>query len=145
MAWTTPPTFSNGDILTAAKLNILSDDLAFLEGRGNSPSIPFMVYKFSISVNLTYMVRHKYRYLHWQYVNPGANAHDSQTRMRILYNNTEVHNQAPVAFLTTYTGSADLNILSLTKGGYYTVEVQFTKDTYEPGVLLRYLEERDSA
>lgn len=32
MAWTTPPTFAAGTVLTAAQLNILSDDLTYLYG-----------------------------------------------------------------------------------------------------------------
>lgn len=32
MAWTTPPTFTAGTVLTAANLNILSDDLSYLKG-----------------------------------------------------------------------------------------------------------------
>lgn len=32
MAWTTPPTFTAGTVLTAAHLNILSDDLTYLKG-----------------------------------------------------------------------------------------------------------------
>lgn len=32
MAWTTPPTFTAGTVLTAANLNIVSDDLVYLKG-----------------------------------------------------------------------------------------------------------------
>ena len=32
MPWTAVPTFNSGDVLTATKLNILSDNLAYLHG-----------------------------------------------------------------------------------------------------------------
>jgi hypothetical protein len=41
MPYTTPPTFVDGQIVSAAQLNILSDDIEFLNGVMAGPNIPF--------------------------------------------------------------------------------------------------------
>ena len=43
MAWTTPPTFADGDYLTAANLNILSDDVEYLYARARQVNAGFVV------------------------------------------------------------------------------------------------------
>jgi hypothetical protein len=49
MAWTTPPTFVTSNAASAAQLNILSDDLEFLQGIGDAPNAPFQSVVFTTS------------------------------------------------------------------------------------------------
>jgi hypothetical protein len=152
MAWTTPPTFTDGTILTAANLNILTDDLAYLEGRANAPLLPYVAYTFTVTRTLTYMIRHKYRYLHYSYANAGTVSGDNHA-ISITYNNATIYTQNPVVFATDYTGSIDLQAttpspfpLGLSVGTWYLVRIVFTKvGTGEHMQPFRYLEERDVA
>lgn len=43
MAWSTPPTFADGNYLTAANLNILSDDVEYLYGRALQANPGFVI------------------------------------------------------------------------------------------------------
>lgn len=65
MAFTTPPTFSDGALLTASQLNILSDDLEHLYGIVQAPQVPFRKLNLNLqgSVSQYYYVRHRSKYL----------------------------------------------------------------------------------
>ena len=70
MAWTTPPTFVDGNLWSAAQLNILSDDLNELWGLAQGPNTPFLsLYSQGISLtsenNLQYF-RYQLPYLHYK-------------------------------------------------------------------------------
>ena len=54
MAWTTPPTFVDGAVASAANLNILSNDLEHLEGVAPGPNAPFQSLVFTASGTATY-------------------------------------------------------------------------------------------
>ncbi len=123
MAWTTPPTFVDGAVASAANLNILSDDLAYLEGVAAGPNAPFQSYVFSTSGTATYHLRYRYPYLHYSYTvstDPGDD-------INIKVNGTsKVHDGAPGE--ATVTSYVDLTSMSLTPGAWYPVTVEWAKD-----------------
>ena len=123
MAWTTPPTFVTSNAASAAQLNILSDDLEFLQGVAAGPNAPFQSYVFSTSGTATYHLRYRYPYLHYSYtvsVDPGDD-------VNIKVNGTsKVHDGAPGE--ATVTSYVDLTSMGLTPGSWYAVLFEWAKD-----------------
>jgi len=69
MAYSAPPTFVNGNVLTAAQLNILSDDVEYLYGLVSGVNIPFNSITTTINLrsnNNQWLLRHAYQYLHYK-------------------------------------------------------------------------------
>jgi len=136
MPWTATPTFSSGDVLTATKLNILSDNLEYLHGfvSGQNPAIVSTV--LTVDGDAFYFIRHLQRYLHTVYL--------CQDDIKIYYSADGVtwtqvfHDGAPDG---TVNDSAiiDLNSYGFTLGGLY-----FIKITMDSGTVF-YLYESDSA
>lgn len=116
MAWTTPPTFVTSSPASASQLNILSDDLEFLQGIAVAPNAPFQSLTVTADVDTTYHIRYRYRYLHYKYVISGADG----DAVDITVNGSNVYSDG-VANMGTYSGYADLNSLSLTAGAWYPV------------------------
>lgn len=129
MSWGTPPTFADGDYLTAAKLNILSDDVEYLYGR-------------SLQVNPGFVVK---------YVNDSDNSNDTVSgwsilhvsntlRYRLLitggvdyvyirYNGTTVATKTTIG---TFNETVSVAALGLTVGDIYPLSVTIRAD---PGEL----------
>ena len=61
MPYQTPPTFADGNILTSAQLNILSDDIEYLYGLTEFVNVPFS----TGAIGTVYYMRRKHRYLHF--------------------------------------------------------------------------------
>ena len=81
MAYTTPPTFNTGDILSATQLNILSDDIEYLNGFGwLSPTMVSV--KLAVDGDALFIIRHTQRYLHVKY--------RAQDNCKIYYDATKV-------------------------------------------------------
>jgi len=123
MAWTTPPTFVDAAVASAANLNILSDDLEHLQGVAAGPNAPFQSVVFTNSGTATYHLRYRYRYLHYSYtvsVDPGDD-------VNIKVNGTsKVHDGAPGE--ATVTSYVDLTSMGLTPGSWYAVLFEWAKD-----------------
>jgi hypothetical protein len=123
MAWTTPPTFVTSNAASAAQLNILSDDLEFLQGVAAGPNAPFQSVVFTTSGTATYHLRYRYPYLHYSYtvsVDPGDD-------VKIKVNGTtKVSDGAPGE--ATVTSYVDLTSMSLTTGTWYPVTFEWAKD-----------------
>lgn len=71
MPFQTPPTFNDGDILSAAQLNLLSDDLEYLNGLISGRSFPFAGSKGNAEVDIddaVYYTFHAHRYLFHRFV-----------------------------------------------------------------------------
>ena len=70
MAWTTPPTFTDGNVLSATQLNVLSDNCEYLYGLVTAPNVPFSSLKSTgtslDSTNNSWFIRHKYNYFHFR-------------------------------------------------------------------------------
>lgn len=80
MPWTTPPTFVNGEVLTATKLNQLADAVNWLNGVG-AQAAPMAI---SMQQATYFCPRHTHRYLQVRY---GANNSDY---IEIYYNGTKI-------------------------------------------------------
>lgn len=111
MAWTTPPTFVDGAILSASQLNILSDDLEELHGAiaGSNPGQPSVA--LPTDGDVFYLIRHIHPYLHLKIVG----------RTRVYYDSTQVLNSGSEGVTATY--AVNLTSYGLTVGAIYTLRV----------------------
>jgi hypothetical protein len=126
MAWTSPPTFSDGSVLSASQLNILSADLEHLYGslQGAQPAFPSHFFNQDLtSVNNGWAFRYRNRYFHY--------------RVKVLQNTCNnlymVVNGTSYTIDTTtrttpytYSGYKDVNAQGLTVGTIYSM--YFTAD-----------------
>lgn len=123
MPYTTPPTFVNGQIVSAAQLNILSDDIEFLNGVMAGPNIPFQSVTWDTnSGEHTWYMRYRHRYLHYSF----QISSDAADDVKIYVNGSLVfHDGAPAqGFQTSYV---DLNSLGLIVGTWYPVRFEYDK------------------
>ena len=123
MAWTTPPTFVDGAVASAANLNILSNDLEHLEGVAAGPNAPFQSVVFTNSGTATYHLRYRYPYLHYSYTVSADPGDDIKIKVN---GTTKVSDGAPGE--ATVTSHVDLTSMSLTPGSWYPVTVEWAKD-----------------
>lgn len=73
MPFTTPPTFTSGAILQASQLNILSDDIAFINSLTDYVNPSGSTYQYGVGGtewmgNHSGFIRHRNRYLHYYLV-----------------------------------------------------------------------------
>jgi hypothetical protein len=105
MPYTAIPNFTDGNILSAAALNTLSSNQAFLYGVANNANAPFNSYRkviFNIDENdMIWYIRHRVPWLHWR-INCAAN----WNRARIWYNGVKL-GDAPIS--TTWSGAYNLS------------------------------------
>lgn len=80
MAWSTPPTFVNNEVLSATKLNQLSDCVNWLNGVGAQPG-PLML---SVQQGFYFCPRHAQRYLQVRY------AASNSDYIEVYYNGTKI-------------------------------------------------------
>ena len=149
MAWTTPPTFTDGNVLSATQLNTLSSNCEYLYGVATGPNIPFS----SLTVegtsldhdpaNNVWYFRHQFDYFHFR-IEFGTQDIDSGDTIQIYYNyptNTteifdsdddwvnatdtvDVGNGTGISSTDTAVyGYVDISGLSLTVGEWYPVHV----------------------
>jgi hypothetical protein len=116
MPYTNIPTLADGQILTAAHLNLLAGNANFLGGLGGVPAVSFPHYTTSTGGSKSWHIRHRHRYLH-VYVDFVANPDYFQ----VYYNNVQVYNNGDPS--GTLTLNLDLNGLTLAVGGWYEVRV----------------------
>lgn len=124
MAWTTPPTFVDGNMYSAAQLNVLSNDLAELWGMAQGPNTPFLsMYSQGISLdannNLWYL-RYQLPYMHYK-----ARCIDyGVTSFTLRINGSTVYSDATdYTGGHTYQGYVTLSSLGLTLGNLYPVNI----------------------
>ena len=152
MATFPTPTVANGDILTASHLNTLSANLDYLNGRGNSPLVPFLTYYWTATGDAFFIVRYRtgFPHLHYSYTNWGGVAGgmtfymDKVTSIAIPV--TQVYNNGSPA-VATIAGSVDLStpgLITLTNLDYYIIKVTYTKSG-SSHARMNYLELRDVA
>lgn len=112
MAYTTPPTFNTGDILSATQLNILSDDIEYLNGFvvGSSPAMVSV--KLAVDGDALFIIRHTQRYLHVKY--------RAQDNCKIYYDATKVFDGG--SSVGDQTRTIDLNPYGLTLNQFYTLK-----------------------
>lgn len=120
MAWTNPPTFSTGAVLTAAQLNILSDDVEFLYGKIQAVNVPFSCLVSAsdlTSGNNGWRIIHRHRYLHYRMSIDGWNCFN----VSIYVNGTQFVIDSTTRTNWVWSGYLDLNPLSLTNGTQYEI------------------------
>lgn len=106
MPYTAIPTQSAGDILTAAYLNILAGNQAFLWGLSNTVNMPFNSHRSTqatlIEAEAAWFVRHRLDYLHYKVSSYGGNWNYA----RVYYNGWKVAGSESAT--TSLSGSVDL-------------------------------------
>jgi hypothetical protein len=140
--FTTPPTFTSGQILNASQLNILSQDIAYLWGIARGPNIPWPRVG-GASVVGTWLIRHRCRYLKAQVAWDKGTDPGAAFTLTIQYNNVTVQTD-------TFTGagvrnySIDLNPQNLTVGNFYQISINaFTNSFMGTYIYLNHLYEAD--
>lgn len=132
MAYTSPPTFADGNVLTASQLNTLADDVQFLAGVAGRVVIPFqsIISGAGSGIDSVWMVRHTHRYLLY-YLTQNASTSDS---LIINYNGTAVLNDGadhPAPY--TWSGHIDLEdtgiITGISYGSFYALDLNITQKT----------------
>lgn len=124
MAWSTPPTFADGDVLSATDLNVLADDLEYLKGVLDGSNIVHMMRTTTIDATWQYYIRHTHDYCHY-YIKQTVGDSDE---ISIKYYDsggslvatvlTDATNRS-----ATYTWQGSGDVSALTVGTYYRVDV----------------------
>jgi len=151
MAWQTPPTFTDTDVLSAAQLNIIRDDLEYLYGLSQSVNIASVASRTD-GINYRY-IRHRLQYLHIQF--------NSENGSGLAYYDYEVkYNGAIIISGSTTAGGGganetttptpvDLDVSpgSLTVGMWYPILITVTGNGTVTGNYFetRYTFESESA
>lgn len=131
MPYQTNPTFSSGNVLTAAQLNILSENIEFLRALTSGVNIPFTGEKMSGSgESRRWTFKHQGRYLHYKMrmVNGTSDELDIRIGTSESIEYTDATNRsAPYA----WTGYIDLaaTVEDPAIGAFYQVFVEFDFDS----------------
>jgi hypothetical protein len=140
MAWTTPPTFEDEAVLSASDMNILSDDLEYLNGyvAGGNPAVASVVSLASeggATPRSThyFVIRHLHQYLHARILSDG-----DDDDVKISYGAKEVFEDGSPDGTEDYV--IDLSEEGLTVGQLYIVTVALRGDNPR---IIYYLIESD--
>jgi hypothetical protein len=130
MAYTSPPTFVNGNILTASQLNLLADDVQFLAGIAGRINIPFqsIISGAGSGIDAVWQIRHTHRYLLY-YITQNASTSD---QMKIRYDGTEIYSDTgDRAAPYLWSGYVDLDSSpgGLTVGDWYQIDLDIVQKT----------------
>lgn len=112
MPFQTPPTFNTGDVISAIQLNILSDDLEYLNGFAVSSNQAMTSVTRATDGNVYFIIKHTSRYLHTKF--------RALDRCQIYYDATKVYDVDN--FGGDATETIDLNPFNLTIGQYYVLK-----------------------
>ena len=140
MAYVIPPTFTNGNILTATNLNTLSDDIEFLYGLAHGVNLGFDIGVFTVSAAKTWYIQHKHRYLHYKY-HVGSDPADA---IHLDYG-TELNVAEPSVAEGSYTGYVDLNPYGFTVNQWYEVRWRYSKSANSYCTVYYLLESPDTS
>lgn len=126
MPWTAVPTFNSGDVLTATKLNILSDNLAYLHGYITGDNNAFVAVELTTDTSAYFLLRHRQRYLKTIYL--------CQDDYKIYYDDggggwTEVYHDGAPNGTANDSAIIDLNSYNFTVGRIYTIKVTMDSGT----------------
>ena len=142
MAWTTPPVFADETVLSASDMNILSDDLEYLNGyvAGGNPAVMSIVSTVSdggATPRSThyFLIRHLHRYLHARILSDG-----DDDDVKIYYGDTLVLSDGSPSGIEDYV--IDLDGLGLVEGQMYIGRVELRGDSPR---IIYYLAENDQA
>lgn len=126
MPYTTIPTLSDGNILSASYLNLLGDNSNYLGSLGGLPNVAFQQWRTSSAGSMYYHIRHRHRYLKAYYETTGT-----CDFIKITYNGTLIKNDGTPDASETY--SIDLNNTGIitptpTVGQWYEIQVETAFD-----------------
>lgn len=124
MAWTTPPTFSDGAILSAAQLNILSEDIAWLWERAQQTNVGREIPSISVGDGdedeISVAIVHKFKTLEYRIAMTAGTFDD----LTIQYDTTTVFtdsNDRSTPYV--YSGTVNLTGFGLTLGQVYRIRI----------------------
>lgn len=141
MSWVTPPTWTNGETLSATKLNQLSDGVSFLNGLGAGPA-PVML---SAANGDFFCPRHRHRYLQVRYYSSNGDY------IRIKYNGSTIFQDGDPEdgeFWMLHNGTTVMDLNSV--GGFvaygqpYVLTIE-TNAYSGGGILVRLVTESNSS
>ena len=136
MAWTTPPTFTDGAILSAAQLNILSADLEYLYALLQAPqpaSSTLYANRNLNSTNNSWRIRYKNRYLHYR----ATVAAGTVNAFGIVVNGTTYTiSTTPQTIGAVYSSYVDVVSQGLTVGTVYNVYFTTSLATQNTSAIL---------
>ena len=136
MAWTTPPTFVDGAILSAAQLNILSADLEYLYALLQAPqpaSSTLYANRNLNSTNNSWRIRYKNRYLHYR----ATVAAGTVNAFGIVVNGTTYTiSTTPQTIGAVYSSYVDVVSQGLTVGTVYNVYFTTSLATQNTSAIL---------
>lgn len=132
MPYQTPPTFTTGAALSAAQLNILSDNQEYFNGFVISQNPAMVATKLTADGDVNMIIRHTQRYLHVRW--------EANDRCRIYYDATKVYDVSGVS--GTVDATIDLNPYSLVYGQLYTLK--FTIESTAAPLIVSYAYEASS-
>lgn len=128
MPYTTPPTFSTGQILTASQLNVLSGDIEYLNSITDYINVPFSKYVYGLSGTQSmseakWIFRHRHQYLHY-YLTIDTDDVDAPLTIKINWGagvNTIFSQSSSLTSPQTYAGYVDLTPYSVPDGALMEV------------------------
>lgn len=148
MAWTTPPTFSDGAVLSAAQLNILSEDISYLWERAQQVNVARPRVTVSSTdgddIDSDYFLSHKFETFEWDLVISGGDIDQVMIRLYVndVLEGTPLNDGTNRATGYEYQGTADISSYGIAVGTLTKVKV--TVKSVNPGnvsVLVRKLQE----
>ncbi|MFZ1753627.1 MAG: hypothetical protein WBO46_18995 [Caldilineaceae bacterium] len=126
MAWQAPPTFTD-TTLSAAQLNILSDDVEYLYGLSSAVNMPFLrdpAFQGGNNTTSYWQIRHRAQYLNAYIgytVDAGWIDHLAWT---VTYGGTTLSSTDPIAYTSPGYVAFDLDALgSFTLGNWYEITI----------------------
>lgn len=132
MAYQTPPTFVTGDALSAAQLNILSDNQEYFYGFTVGQNPAMVATKLAADGDVLMIIRHTQRYLHVRW--------EAGDRCRIYYDSTNVYDVSGTS--GTQDATIDTSSYGLTYGQLYTLK--FSIESTGSPLIVSYAYEASS-
>jgi hypothetical protein len=134
MAYTTPPTFSDGSILSASQLNILSDDVEYLYGTVQQTNAATFAYELGPGDGASeeaarWVIRHKTNTFRYSMIVTQGTIDSVDIDFQPVAGGTavEVFTDGTNRSATyTYSGTVDISAKGFTVGNWYTVIVTAT-------------------
>jgi len=148
MGYTPPPTFADGTYLSAAQLNVLSDDVEFLYGRALMPVTNFYRNANINSVDSTQTRQGGWALMHltntFRYRIRLVQGTSSELQIRanglLVYQDSTTRNRISNTDYV-WDATADITSLALTEGAVYGLEIRFTGPTGTNIITVDYLGE----
>jgi len=126
MPFVTPPAFVDGNVLSAAQLNVLSDDIVYLHGLSSTVNIPFARTSLDLrNINTYWMIRHKARYLNLYIEYNVDTAWVDHLKFTLTYGAWTLASVDPVVYTSGSYISFDLDAAGpAIVGTWYEIDVQ---------------------